>query len=232
MNDYDLQIQHNEAVELACEHIGIQRTRSDPFFDGAHGKKLARIIAFNHPCTLLDLEEIKRELQARPEEERDITVVCLGKETAVDAWLEEWNRLRKRGDVPNKIEVIELRTDPRYGKFFIHQPATAKVNVQRKDGKILVEIEDLISPSIIERLKEQAGILSPQIDDWRSMVDTVMIDSAYNGEVFNIVLADVPERKDDLVAGSYELDAPRGETTVAVKISDMLGEEILVTQIV
>src|SRR5690606_12088100 len=32
VNDYDLQIQHNEAVELACEHIGIERSRTDGFF--------------------------------------------------------------------------------------------------------------------------------------------------------------------------------------------------------
>jgi adenine-specific DNA-methyltransferase len=31
VNDYDLQIQHNEAVALACEHVGVQRSRSDGF---------------------------------------------------------------------------------------------------------------------------------------------------------------------------------------------------------
>ena len=232
VNDYDLQIQHNEAVELACEHIGVQRLRSDTFFDGVHGNKLAKIIPFNHPCTPLDLEEIKRELQTRPEEERDITVVCLGKETAVDGWLEDWNRLRKQGDVPNKVDLIELRTDPRYGKFFIHQSATAKINIRRDNEKIIVEVQNFISPSIIERLKEQAGILAPQIEDWRSMVDTIMIDTAYNGDVFNIALADVPKRKNDLVEGEYELEAPESETSVAVKITDMLGEEILITQTV
>ena len=35
------------------------------------------------------------------------------------------------------------------------------------------------------------------------MVDTVMIDPAYDGLIFNIALADVPERKSDLVAGEY-----------------------------
>ncbi len=44
VNDYDLQIQHNEAVELACEHIGITRTRSDSFFDGRLGERLVKII--------------------------------------------------------------------------------------------------------------------------------------------------------------------------------------------
>ena len=61
------------------------------------------------------------------------------------------------------------------------------------------------------------------------MVDVVLVDTAYDGEVFNIVLSDVPERKDDLVLGRYELPAPVGPTTVAVKIVDMLGEEVLVS---
>jgi hypothetical protein len=60
-------------------------------------------------------------------------------------------------------------------------------------------------------------------------VDVVLIDAAYDGEVFNIALSDVPERKDDLVLGRYELPAPAGRTTVAVKIVDMLGEEVLVS---
>jgi hypothetical protein len=54
-----------------------------------------------------------------------------------------------------------------------------------------------------------------------------MIDPAYDGRVFNVVLSDVPERKQDLVRGRYELPAPAGKTAVAVKIVDMLGEEVL-----
>lgn len=44
-----------------------------------------------------------------------------------------------------------------------------------------------------------------------------------------MALAGVPEKKTDYVAGKHELPAPEGETTVAVKIIDMLGEEVLVT---
>jgi DNA modification methylase len=230
VNDYDLAIQHNEAVNLACEHIGITRTRSDSFFDGSIGQRLAKIIPFGHPLSVPDLEDLKKELSARPNEERDVVVVCLGKELTVDAWLADWNRLRKRGDVPNKIEIIELRTDPKYGKFIAHQPARAKVDIARKADKLVVEIKDFISPSIIERLQSQAGLLQPKIDDWRAMVDCVMIDPAHDGKVFNIALADVPEKKTDFVQARYELDAPKGKTTVAVKITDMLGEEVVVTK--
>ena len=72
-------------------------------------------------------------------------------------------------------------------------------------------------------------MLAPQVTDWRSMVDSVMIDTAHDGEVFNAVVADVPERKSDVVAGSYEVELPAGSSApVAVKITDMLGEEVQV----
>ena len=70
----------------------------------------------------------------------------------------------------------------------------------------------------------------PKITDWRAMVDSVMIDPAYDGNVFNTVLTDLPERKQYLVQGRYELQAPKGKTVVAVKVTDMLGEELLVQQ--
>ncbi|MEX0717869.1 MAG: site-specific DNA-methyltransferase [Planctomycetaceae bacterium] len=236
VNDYDLQIQHNEAVNLACEHIGVERTRSDGYFDGTLGKRLVKIIPFGHPLTPLDLEELKRELDSRPDEDRGIVVVCLGMELAAQAWLDDWNRLRKGKGTVNRIEAIELRTDPKYGRFIKHEPAGAKVKIARKkrgeETRIVVEIQDFISPTIVERLRDQSGVLTPKIDDWRAMVDCIYIDTAYDSAVLNVAMADVPERKSDLVEGKYELPAPDGETTVAIKIIDMLGEEVLVTQTV
>jgi hypothetical protein len=233
VNDYDLAIQHNEAVNLACEHIGVTRTLADAFFDGTLGGKLVKIVPFGHPLSPADLEDVKRELDARANESRDVVVVCLGKELGGDIWLTEWNRMRKQGNTPNKIEVIELRSDPKYGKFIAHKPASARVQIRRVKGgkgdKLVVEVKDFISPSIAERLQDQGGLLAPKITDWRTMVDSVMIDSAHDGKVFNIVLADVPERKQDYIKARYELLAPTGKTTVAVKITDMLGEEVITT---
>ncbi len=230
VNDYDLAIQHNEAVNLACEHLGVTRTRTDQYFDGTLGRRLVKVVPFTHPLTLLDLEELKRELDARLDEDRAVVLVCLGKEPAADAWIEDWNRMRRGQDAVNRIEVVELRTDPKYGKFFQHQPARARVKMSRKKDVLTVEIEDFISPTIIERLHDQAGLLKPKIDDWRAMVDCVLIDPDYDGQVFRIGLSDVPERKTDLVTGRYELRVDDRARTVAVKIIDMLGEEVLVTR--
>lgn len=64
--------------------------------------------------------------------------------------------------------------------------------------------------------------------DWRAVVDCILIDTQYDGQVFSVALADVPERKQDLVNGRYELPAPPAGSTVAVKIIDMLGEELVI----
>jgi len=39
-----------------------------------------------------------------------------------------------------------------------------------------------------------------------------------------------PDKKTDLVDGSYEIPAEKAESIVAVKRIDMLGEEVLVTK--
>lgn len=233
VNDYDLQIQHNEAVRLACDYIGVETSRSDAYFDGTLGKELVKIIPFNHPLSPMDLEDLKRELEARKDEDRDIVLVCLGMELAAHAWVDEWNRLRKKGTaVPNRLRVIELRTDPAYSGFIKHDPATARVNIKRTKDRIVVKIEDFVSPTIIKRLEMERDLFQKKIKDWRSMVDCVMIDPNYDGTVFNVSFSDVPDKKDDLVTGEYELAVLDHEDkiTVAVKIIDMLGEEVLVTK--
>lgn len=225
VNDYDLQIQHNEAVELACEHLGITRTRTDPFFDGTRGKMLVKIIPLNHPLTPLDLEALRTELENRPEEERDLLVVSLGQEHKAREWVEHYNHNRPI----NKIHLIELRTDRKAGGFIKHEPMSVQASVQREGDKLIVTIVDVVSPSIIARLDLQEGIFRAQIPDWRAVVDCILIDADHDGAVFNVTLADVPERKQDLVAGRYELAAPPVGSVVALKVIDMLGEERVVS---
>lgn len=228
VNDYDLKIQRNEAIKLASEHIGVEHLASDNFFDGKLGKKLVKIVPFEHPLSPIDLEELKSELEARPELVNNIVFVCLGIELAARTWIDEWNRMRKGKETVNKIEVIELRTDAKYGNFIKHEPSTAKAEITREDDKITIKIEDFISPTIIKRLDIDLPLFKAKISDWRSQVDCVMIDTAYDGKVFNVKLSDVPVKKNDLVSGLYTLPAPKGKTVVAVKIIDMLGEEVLV----
>jgi hypothetical protein len=224
VNNYDLQLLRTEAIELAVQHIGIQRIRTDTLFDGYLGKNLVKIIDFNHPLTLLDLQLLQDELKKRPNEDRDITIVCLGKELAVDPWIDEWNNKHP----VNKIKVIELKTDKKYGSFLIHEPGEAKIKIQRKDeNKAVIEIQDFISPTIIERLNIDNKLFKVKIPDFRSMIDCVLIDNSYDSKTFHIVYSDVPERKNDLVKGEYEIEVPKSKIKIAVKIIDMLGEEVI-----
>ena len=226
VNDYDLQLLRTEAIQLAIEHLGIQRIRTDPFFDGILGKNLVKIIDFNHPLTMLDLALIQDELsRKRREESRNVTIVCLGKELAVDSFIEEYN---KKHPV-NKFEVIELRTDTKYGKFLIYTPDSARIDICRIAGKAVIELKDFISPSIIERLSDPEKLGNARIPDCRSMIDAILIDSAYDGKVFNVKVSDIPEKKDEFVVGKYEIEIPEKTTRIGVKVIDMLGEEVLVT---
>jgi DNA modification methylase len=227
VNDYDLAVKTTEAVGLACEHLGVERTRMDGYFDGTLGKRLVKIVPFDHPLSPLDLEQLRKEIEARPEEDRNVVMVALGCEAAARRWVEDWNRLRKGRSAANRIEILELRSDPRVGGFFEHRPAAAKVKVKREKDQLVVEILDFTSPSIIQRLQQQAEIAKPRIEDFRAMIDWVEIDTAYDGKTFNVAHVDLPDRKSDFVAARYELLAPKGETTVAVRIVDMLGEEVL-----
>ena len=208
-------------------HLGVARTRADTFFQGTLGRELVYIVPFDHPATPLDLQAVEAELRARPGEDRDVVVVALGRELSTQCWLETWNRHRP----VNKVRLVDLRTDPKHGRFFEHRPAEARVTFERAGDRVRVTIDDILSPSILERLVGQEGILQPRVDDWRAMVDTVAIDPSYDGAVFEVGLLDVPARKRDLVEGTYEVEVEAASVDpVAVRITDMLGEEILVVE--
>ena len=101
--------------------------------------------------------------------------------------------------------------------------------MQRDGERLIVEVTDVFSPTIMQRLNMEEGLFRAHIDDWRAVVDCIMIDSDYDGELFNVALSDIPPRKQDLVAGRYELPAPPPGATLAVKVIDMLGEEAVIT---
>jgi DNA modification methylase len=226
INDYDLQLLKIEASELIIEHLGVERLKTDSFFDGTLGKNLVKTIDFNHPLSLLDLQLIHEEYGKRPKEERDITIVCLGEESQVKPWIVDYNKKHPVG----KISVIELRTDKKYGKFLVHHPPEAKVGIKRKAKNVEIKVENFISHSIIERIKSDEPVVDIQINDFRMMIDSILIDTKYDGKIFNVKYSDIPSKKDDFVEGSYELPIKSTKCKVAIKIIDMLGEEILIVK--
>jgi len=61
------------------------------------------------------------------------------------------------------------------------------------------------------------------MDDWRELVESVMIDWNYDGSVFEPTVVDVPG-KNELVQGTYDVPADAG--TIRVKITDLLSESL------
>jgi hypothetical protein len=99
------------------------------------------------------------ELKNRPEEKRDILLVCLGIEHAARAWIEGHNRTHPI----NKIHLTELRTDRKAGGVIRHEPLSARVEVCREGDTLLVEVQDAVSPTILQRLNLEQGIFRAQM---------------------------------------------------------------------
>ena len=73
--------------------------------------------------------------------------------------------------------------------------------------------------------------------DWQEVVDAIEIDPAYDGCCYRPTLVDAPQKRRTQVLGQYRLPvvppttSGHGEpTTVAVRITDILGHEILVVR--
>ena len=217
VNNYDF-ARDNSIKKIVISKYGIQTDHKDLFFDGVVGEQLAKIIELNRPLTRLDIQIIKDEIaNNRPDETRDIAVFCNGSELGI---IEE---LAQEKNPINKITVRDIQQDG----MITNQPSEADVRIAKEGKKVKIKIADYISPSILARMEIDRTFFDEQIGDFRAQIDCVLIDTDYNGENFNIVASDLPQRKTDFIKGEYELTLPRADTKVAVKIVDMLGEEVI-----
>lgn len=217
VNDYDF-AKLDELKKIIISKYGIQTNRKDLFFDGTVSGQLAKIVDLNKPLTQLDIQIIKDEItKNRPDETRNITVFCSGSELKIIS------ELAKERSPLNKITVCDVQQDG----MIVNQPPDAKVKIVKKGKKATVKIENYISPTILARMEIDRSLFSEHIDDFRAQIDCVLIDTNYNGKDFKITQSDIPEKRTDFVKGEYELALPRSGAKIAVKIVDMLGEEVL-----
>ena len=70
-------------------------------------------------------------------------------------------------------------------------------------------------------LVQKLSIEHQDIEDWRELVDSVLIDWNYDEVTFSPTTLDIPDKK-DLVSGKYEV--PEGVGRIHVKITDLLSE--------
>ena len=103
------------------------------------------------------------------------------------------------------------------------EDVAGQIDVQVLDYRPAAETVAAIAPG------EQAN--APGDGDWRRWVESIDIDTAYDGQVFRGLYADLPSKRRDVVEGSYAIGgAPDEAMTVAVRITDVFGDECLVTR--
>lgn len=66
--------------------------------------------------------------------------------------------------------------------------------------------------------------------DWRVTVEQIAIDLDYDGETFNEDFVDSPENAIDYVQGQYTFPIQDVGERIALKITDILGESVLISQ--
>jgi len=222
VNNYDF-AKLDELRKIIIAKYGIRIKRQDLHFDRTDEGELAKIVDLDKPLTRLDIQLIRDELSIhRATDERNITVFCNGCETGLQAELEAEKRTRPI----NQITVCDIQRDG----VTTERPAEAEVAIAKRGKTATVKIIDYMSPTILARMEIDRTVFNEQIDDFRAQIDCVLFDTDYNGEHFNIAESDVPAKKADYVKGEYKFPLSRPGATVAVKIIDMLGEEVFVVK--
>ncbi|SFM64203.1 hypothetical protein [Nitrosomonas communis] len=91
----------------------------------------------------------------------------------------------------------------------------SQAKVVIKGGELV--IERFYPMNLLQKLSLQ----KESVEDWREMVESIMIDWNYDGAVLQPAVVDIPG-KDDLVKGAFKV--PEDAGTIRVKITDLLSE--------
>ena len=220
VNHYEVFKNAEEARDIVLQLYGVEPLKGHRFFDGVLDGRWVKVVDLNRICSKLDIQTIFDNLP--PDDLRGVVVLCAGHEYDVPEAIKRRNLL----DIP--FEVRDILTDRK--DVIFKRPPEAQVSLTREDGLLTLTIEQFYSPLLLQKLSlEDASASSARaeaIDDWRQTVASVLVDPAYDGQVFHARITDTPARRDELVRGEYTWEAGEyGEGQVAVKIVDVLDEE-------
>lgn len=216
VNHYDVFRNPVQAKELLIEALEIQKLEFSTVFDGEKDGRMVKIMPTNRIATRADLNELiagfdykawerkQSEAPNRPVEK--ISLVCMGHEPDLAAQLEFATK-------PFKIdvEVVDVLRDKADLEF--KRDSEAKVAI--KNGELL--IEKFYPMNLLQKLSVQ----KESVEDWKELVESVLIDWNYDGAVLQPAVVDIPG-KNDLVNGAYTV--PQDAGTIRVKITDLLSE--------
>ncbi len=216
VNNYDFFRNPIEAKELLIDALGIQKFDGNNVYDGELDGRMIKIMPVNRITTKSDLEELKANLPYQKFEKRKaenpldpverITIVCMGHEPDVKPSLEQ--------DLNNyniDIEILDILKDKSDLQF-------------KRDSEAVIDIEEnklIIKEFYPMNLLQKLSLQKEYVEDWKQMIESVMIDWNYDGAVMEPKEIDIAE-KNELVKGEY--DIPENATNIKIKITDLLSE--------
>lgn len=215
VNHYDIFRNPIQAKDLLIEALEVQKLEFSSVFDGERDGRMVKIMPVNRIATRADLNELiagfdykawerkQNDSPNRPVEK--ITLVCMGHEPDLAAQLELAAK-------PFKIdvEVVDILRDT---KLAFKYDSEAKISI--KNGEL--RIERFYPRNLLQKLSLQ----KENVEDWKELVESVLIDWNYDGAVLQPAVVDIPG-KNKMVKGAYKV--PEDASTIRVKITDLLSE--------
>ena len=219
VNNYEIFRNPVEAKDILREALEITPIMNS-IYDGEKDGRMVKIMPINRIATRADLNELingfdykafkKRKESAPNKPVEKILLVCMGHEVDLRASLEL--ALSESG-FELDVEVVDILRDKAELQF--KRDSEAKISI--KKGKIV--IEKFYPMNLLQKLSLQKS----KVENWKELVESVMIDWNYDGAVLSPSEIDIPE-KDGLVSGEYEI--PKDSGTIRVKITDILSESL------
>ena len=218
VNNYDFFRNPVEARDLLIAALEIQPFPQSDIWDGELDGRMVKIMPVNRIATKADLKELLANLPYKTYEKRKeenpnqpverITIVCMGHEPDLKGAMEQ-----ELTDYKVDIQIMDILRD----KADLQLKRDSEAEIVREGGKLVIRA--FYPMNLMQKLSLQ----KEYVEDWRQMVDSVMIDWNYDGVVMQPAVTDVPG-KSELVKGIY--DIPEGSGTIKVKITDLLSESL------
>ncbi len=218
VNNYDFFRNPVEARELLISALEIQPFPASDVWDGELDGRMVKIMPVNRIATKADLKELLANLPYKAYEKRKeenpsqpverITIVCMGHDPDLKGALEQ-----ELIDYKVDVQIVDILRD----KADLQLKRDAEAEIVRDGGKLIIRA--FYPMNLMQKLSLQ----KEYVENWRQLVDSIMIDWNYDGVVMQPSVTDVPG-KDELVIGTY--DIPEDSGTIKVKITDLLSESL------
>ncbi|MDT2840935.1 site-specific DNA-methyltransferase [Vagococcus carniphilus] len=218
VNDYDFFRNELEAKQLIIDALEVQPMPASNIYDGELDGRMVKIMPTNRITTKADLSELianfpydifsKRKEESPSESVERITIICMGHEPDLKASL-----LKEVGDYKLDVNIVDILKDKKALQLKRESEGLAVI----QDGQVI--IESFFPMNLLQKL----SLDEQNVEDWKQLVESVLIDFNYDGAVLNPTEIDIPDKK-SFVKGIY--DIPKDAGTIRIKITDVLSESL------